>query len=125
MGDATFQEKPDEMYIKGARKSLTSTKTLEKNLLPTADDIKKEQGDDAKAAAETALQEKLKSLAPVTPVVKQRLPTMDDINAEQKAVVMSNEILTDTVRRLSRTSTLEKVTLPTAADIQTEKKDQD
>lgn len=117
------KEKPDEMDLVGAKKRLSNVSTVEKNQLPSAEDIQKEEGGEVRAAAEAALQEGRGSLKPVETEVKQRLPSETDINAERSADVMAGEILTEAKRKLSSTSTEEKQALPTPDDIKAEKKD--
>jgi len=117
------KEKPDAMDLVGAKKRLSVTQTLEKMVLPTADDIAKEESGEAAKAADGALQEGKESLKAVETEVRQRLPTMDDINAENSAVLEADEILGDAKRRLSRVKTVEKQVLPQVDDIQAEKKD--
>lgn len=121
--DLIAKDKPDEMDLAGARKRLSSVSTAEKIVLPTAEDIKSET--EAKAAAETALQEGKETLKPVETTERQRLPTVDDINAEQSAELEATEILTEAKKRLSATTPEVKQSLPSTADIEAEKKDKD
>lgn len=117
------KEKPDEMDLSGAKKRLSRVETVEKNVLPTAEDISKESGGEVAAAADSALQEGYAALKSVETEVKQKLPTADDINAETSADLMAGEILGEAKRKLSRADTQEKQTLPTPDDIKAEKKD--
>jgi len=116
-------EKPGAMDLAGAKKRLSVTSTSEKNVLPTAEDIAKEQSGEHSVAADSTLQEKRKSLKAVETEVKQQLPTEGCIAAEQSADVMAGEILEEAKRKLNKKVTVEKQALPTAEDISAEKKD--
>jgi hypothetical protein len=129
-GVATKQElhkTPDEMTSQCAKRRLSRTETVEKNRLPTVDEIKIDVVGEARAAAEYKLKEgrdKLKT--PVTGTrEKRRLPTIHDINAENSARVEAEEILLTTKKRLSvvKEPLIDKQILPTTADIDAEKKD--
>eukprot|EP00929_Paragymnodinium_shiwhaense_P019235 TRINITY_DN1318_c0_g1_i3.p1 TRINITY_DN1318_c0_g1~~TRINITY_DN1318_c0_g1_i3.p1 ORF type:complete len:1239 (-),score=428.73 TRINITY_DN1318_c0_g1_i3:366-4082(-) len=102
----TATEKPDSKTVQAAAQRLTPTTTQEKNLLPTAQDLKT-QGQ-ASLAAEKALNEAKGKLKPAETQLRSRLPTADDILAEKRAHEMSIAALEEGKRRLRRTQTCDK-----------------